>query len=352
MISAIERGVHLPGLEVLLTLSQALHIAPNEVLERLELGRGEFVDSAGLSYEEADRRAGECFWAGEHHRAVAYYDAILRHLVENGLPDPAELRRRTATTEIRRAAALRRCGASTAARAGVERAISITDDLPELQSQAYVVLVALLVQLGCLPLARDAAERAVELSRGCPPSVQGWAWVEKGEVLSASGRYAEARAAFLEARRHVRESGNRKHQISVEGNIGICLRGLERPQQARSRYLRAVKLARRFEIPAAEAFWLVELGRLAFDEGRLEQADAYAQAALSTAGADQQRLTRFRAEWLRHQVQRSRDPSDTDRHRVAYLRRLYTRLDQHRGVPEIQEFTRAYCTPGSAGGSS
>ena len=46
MISAVERGRHLPGLEVLLTLSQVLHISPNEVLERLELARVAAVDTA------------------------------------------------------------------------------------------------------------------------------------------------------------------------------------------------------------------------------------------------------------------------------------------------------------------
>ena len=120
---------------------------------------------------------------------------------------------------VRRAAALRRCGAMSAARGAVERAISLSDDMPEIQAQAYVVLVALLVHLGCLPLARDAADRAVQLSEQCDLRIQGWAWLEKGEVLAASDRFADAREAFLEARQRVHRSGDRQHQINVEGNI-------------------------------------------------------------------------------------------------------------------------------------
>jgi len=353
MISAIERGVHLPGLEVLLTLAQALHVPPAEVLERLELSRSGTVDTEGLSFEEIDRHAGRSFWSGDHRRSAAYYEAGLRWIAEHPDADAERQRRLVATTEIRCGTALRRCGAATAARAAVERAISMTDDMPDLQAQGYVVLTALLVQLGCLPLARDAGERAVEIAESCEPRVRGWAWIEKGEVLAASGCFSEARLAFLEARRFVREAGDRNHQINVEGNLGACLRGLGRNRQARGRFLGAVELARQFEVPAAEALWLVELGWLALDEQDLDQAEAYAQAALRIAGLMKHQLTQFRAEWLRHCIQRRRCPDDPDRHRVAHLRKLFTRLEQHRGIAEIREFKLKYCGSSSfVGGPS
>jgi len=344
MISAIERGVHMPGVEVLLTLAQTLHISPNEVIERLELCRGIDVETAGLTHEEADRRASKAFWAGDHRHAAAYYDSMLRNLEEQPLDDPNEHRRRVATLEIRRGTALRRCGITTTARSAIEHAIELADGDPDLQAQAYVVLVALLVQLGCLPLARDAADRAVQLAAGCEPRVQGWAWIEKGEVLAASGRFSDARKAFLEARRQVRLADDRNHQIHVEGNIGACLHGMGRPSQARQRYVKAVELAREFEVPAAESLWLLELSRLSLDERNLEQADSYAQASLKIAKAHDQLLTCFRAEWMRHRIHRLQHPDDADRHRLAYLRRLYTRLDQHRGIDEIREFKRAHCS--------
>jgi tetratricopeptide (TPR) repeat protein len=352
MISAIERGVHMPGVEVLLTLAQTLHISPNEVIERLELSRGIDIETSGLTHEEADRLASKAFWAGDHRRAAAYYDSMLRNLEDQPLDDPDDHRDRLTTIEIRRGTALRRCGITTTARSAIEHAIELADGNPELQAQAYVVLVALLVQLGCLPLARDAADRAVQLSANCEPKVKGWAWIEKGEVLSASGRFADARKAFLEARRQVRLAEDRNHQVHVEGNIGACLHGMGSLVQARHRYVKAVELAREFEMPAAEALWLLELSRLSLDEKHLDQADQYAQASLRIAKAEDQGLTCFRAEWMRHKIQRMQNPDETDRHRLAYLRRLYTRLDQHRGIDEIKEFRRAHCSPVGTKGRS
>jgi hypothetical protein len=95
-------------------------------------------------------------------------------------------------------------------------------------------------------------------------------------------------------------------------------------------------------MPASEALWTLELARLAHGLGQLEEADAQARSALRLAKSIDHRLTIFRAEWLRHVIRRRLDPLDTDRHRVAYLKRLYSRLDDHRGIDEVQEFREAY----------
>ena len=98
---------------------------------------------------------------------------------------------------------------------------------------------------------------------------------------------------------------------------------------------------------------VLELGRLALSRGRLDEADGLAAAALAIAKPRDHALVTFRAEWLRHAVQRHRDPADPDRHRLAYLKKLYTRIDEHGGVEEVREFKRRYCTPsGARGGSS
>ena len=353
-ISAVERGRHLPGLEVLLTLSQVLHISPNEVLERLELARVASVDAAELSLDELESRASESFWAGDHRHAAACYDAMLRKLEQDEAGDPRETTLRIARTELRRGTALRRCGATIAARGAVERAISLADGAPQIQAEAYVVLVALLDKLGCGPLARDAAERAVELAdQSDDPRVKGWARIEKGVVLMSCGRYDEARLTYVQARQWVRKANDKRHEIHVEGNIAGCLKELGRRQQARKRYLKAVALSRRYGVPSLEAVWFVELGCLALDEGELDGAESYALAALKIARPAEHLLTCFRAEWLRHRVQLRSKPEDPDRHRVAYLRRLYARLEDHRGIPEIQEFKTAYCKPPSnRGGTS
>ena len=339
---------------MLLTLSQVLHISPSEVLERLELARGESIDASGMSYEELDRQASQSFWSGDPRRAVACYDSMLSRLEEDPPPDAEELLHRTATTELRRGAALRRCGASVAARGGIERAITLSDGIPEIQVQAYLVLTALLVQLGRLPLARDASERALQLADDLTDvKLQGWAWIEKGEVLAAFGKHAEARDAFLAARKCIKQVGDFHHAIKIEGNIGHCLHELGRFDQARRRYLNAIALSRRHKVPAAEALWLVELGRLALHERQPADADASALAALRIAKSLDDLLCCFRAEWLRHLVHHERRPGESDRHRMAYLKKLYVQLEEHRGIEEIQQFKRAcHASPAPRRGKS
>jgi tetratricopeptide (TPR) repeat protein len=350
MISAVERGRHLPGLEVLLTISQVLHVAPTEILERLELAQTELPELGSFSPDELDRQAAERFWAGDYRGAVARYDALARRLAEQPVDDPREQTLRVVRTEIRRATALRRYGAMTAARAAVERAIALGDGNARLQAEAYVVLVAILAKAGCQPLARDAADRAVALAtESGEPAVIGWAWIERGVALSASGRIEEALRAFVEARGWVRRAGDRAHEINVEGNLGDCFARLGRLRYAKTRFLRAIVLARRRRIPASEAIWLVELGRVALRCDELDEADGCAVAALRIAKPAEQRLTCFRAEWLRHLVCRRRRPGDPDRHRVAYLKKLFVRLEEHRGIDEIAEFKRMHCGPQTRG---
>lgn len=243
-----------------------------------------------------------------------------------------------ARVEINRAAALRRLCALTAARSAAERAISLAEGLADLQTEAYIVLATLLVQMGRKPLARDAAGRAVALSKLAGPKARGMAGIVEGEVAYASGDFETARQAFVKARQFVRLADDHVHRINVEGNIGECLRELGRKRLARSRIVRAVKLARCHGIPASEAFWLVQLGRLALDDDALDDAERFALAALRIAKPSGHLLTIFRAEWTRHLISLQREGAD--RHRLAFLRRLYAQLNEHRGVEEIREFRR------------
>jgi hypothetical protein len=138
----------------------------------------------------------------------------------------------------------------------------------------------------------------------------------------------------------------------VAGNIGACLWRLGHPERARERFLEAVALARKHAVPASEAFWLVELGRLAYEREAFGEADAHAQAALALAKPRDLALTVFRAEWLRHLVRHEAAPHDPDRHRVAYLKRLYHRLADHQGHAEILEFRESYCRPAAERGTA
>ncbi len=173
---------------------------------------------------------------------------------------------------------------------------------------------------------------------GADLKTQGWAWIVKASSLYLAGKYEEARTAYLEARTCAVESNDRKHQTHIEGNIGACWLGLGQIAEARTWVRRAIALAHEEGQPALEASWLVELGKIAAQEKRYDEADSYARAALRLAKPLEHRMTVFRAEWLRHRLVKLRNPEESDRHRLAYVRKLFTLLDRHEGIEEVLEF--------------
>lgn len=341
-VSAIERGQNFPGLEAMLALSNVLQIDPKEVIERARLSAVVPLDVTGLDDRELERRASQLFWAGDYRRALAVYDAMVEKLALEEHDAPERLAERMATLEIRRATALKRAGALISAIASAERAIVVASRLPRVQADAYVVLADLQAQRGHLPLARDAAARAIELSRASGGTRSlAWAHMVEGRVNFLERRYDEALAAFHEARRGIESGGDVLHLTHVEGNIGMCHQALGDGDKARGWVERAVAIARENKQPGLEASWLVELGKLALEAGRPEQADTHARAALRVARRMDHALTRFRAEWLRYRIAAARKPGAADRRRLAVLRGLYSRLDQHEGIDEIHQFKRA-----------
>ena len=340
-ISAIERGQNFPGMEAMLALSNVLFVDPKELVERARLSTVVPVDITGLSYEELDRQATQYFWSGDFRRALSVYDALLEKLALEAPDDPAQVARRIANLEVRRATALRRAGALLSAIATAERAISLSNGLPNIQAQAYVVLAGLQAQRGHLPLARDAAERAIELASTVDDlRSQGWAWNVRAKVHYMSDEFEEARNAYLESRNLAQKSGDNHHLTHTEGNIGMCWYELGQIGEARKWLVRAVEQARHHVQPALEASWVVELGKIALAQDKPDEADRYAEAALRIAKPREHYLTIFRAEWLRYKVVRAREPANPDRHRVHYMRKLFLHLDQYEGIDEVQEFKR------------
>ncbi len=337
-VSSIERG-RMPNVEALVSLSSALNVDPTEVLERVRLATQVPVDITGLSYDALRERALALFWAGDYRKALSIYDAMLEQLILDPPKDPDELLQRRVRIEVNRASALRRCGALAGSRVAAERAVSLATTIPELQTEAYVVLAVVLEQAGLLPFAQDAAEHAVAISDGLPSHAH--AWFVKGEVLYASGAYAAARTTLVEARKLLRKAGDDKHLVHVEGSIGTCLLALGKRSQARKCFVEAVRLARKHGVPSIEASWLVELGRMALDDGDFDQADSLADGALRIAKPREQLLTVFRAEWLRHLIVQKTKPKSSDRHRLAFLRKLYNQVREHHGLKVIKEYEAA-----------
>jgi len=336
-ISAIERGQNFPGMEAMLALSNVLYVDPRELIERVRLATIVPIDVTGLSFAELEKKAAGHFWNGEFREALSVYDALLEMIALEQEQD-ATTQANLARLEVQRSAALRRTGALSAATATAERAIGLAKDEPAIQAEGYIVLAGLQCDRGLLPLAHDAADRAIELSAQADLKTQGWAWVVKASSLYLAGNYEEARQAYLEARKRAVESDDRKHQTHIEGNIGACWLGLGQVAEARTWVRRAVELARQEGQPALEASWLVELGKIAAQEKRYDEADNYAQAALRLAKPLEHRITVFRAEWLRHRLVKLTNPDQNDRHRLAYVRKLFLLLDRHEGIEEVLEF--------------
>jgi transcriptional regulator with XRE-family HTH domain len=348
-ISAIERGQNFPGMEAMLALSHVLYIDPKELVERARMSTVVPVDVTGMTYEDLEHRAEHYFWAGDFRQALSVYDAILEKIaLEGGIEDEASARR-IARLEIRRATALKRAGALLSAISTAERAIALGALYPDIQADAYVVLADLQCHRGHLPLASDAARRAVELAPRAGPQTRGWAHIVDGRVRFLSGRFEEARAAFLDARRCADESGDRQHLTHIDGNVGVCWMHLGDLTRAREWLDRALGHARENTQPALEASWLVEIGKVALASGDPTEADRLALAALRIARPREHSLTVFRAEWLRHRVV-ERTAGAADGPRLETLRKLLLQLDQHEGIEEIQEFKQSLLRARSGGG--
>jgi len=340
-ISAIERGQNFPGMEAMLALSHVLYVDPKELIERARMSSAAPVDVTGISLDELDRRASRYFWAGDFRRALAVYDAMLERIVLEPLDDPRATAERVAGLEIRRATALKRAGALLSAIATAERAIALSSDFPRIHAEAYIILADLQCQRGHLPLAQDAASKAVRLAERLDPQVRGWAWMVNAHVLYLRKEHEAARQAFEEARRQAERAGDERHLTHIDGDIGLCWLAAGRADEARQWIERAVESARRQAQPALEASWLVELGKIALDQGSLGEAEDHAAGALRIAKSRENLLTMFRAEWLRHRILRTIRPTERDRHRLTRLRKLFLHLDQHEGIEEVQAFKEA-----------
>jgi len=337
-IGAIERGDHQPGLTALIGLTRVLQIDPLQVLETAETFGPPRHELDGASREDLDRQATDLFWSGDFLGALSRYDTMLRLLLLEPATDTGKRSHLACEIELRRAGALRRCGAWLAARGAAERAISYAGSSPELQARAFTVLCEIHLELGQTALAELAARRAVELASGCAAEVHARASNARGRALERIERFREAREAYETARDLFRTSGDTIELILAEGRVGLCHVGLGQIKAAARAFQRAVDLARRHAAAPLEAQWLVELGRVALVEGRLSAAESLALAAHRIAKPREDALAIFRAEWLRHLVVRGRDPVAPDRNRLAALRKLLLRLGEHRTDRDVMEF--------------
>lgn len=309
-ISALEQGKHSPTAATIVAICKVLHVEPMEVIDRLEVAAGSGVPESA-SDADLEARLHECLAAEALHEALE----ILGRLCARE-PGPQRIE-----WTICRARTLGRLGALRAAKAVAERAVSLSSGDPARQADAYLALSEALARLDNLQLALDAAERAVERSH-CAAQIQGRARLQQGRVLQRAGRPEDARQAFVAGREQAAACGDMSLSIECEGSAGICLLELGRVREAHMRVLRCVERARRHDMPAREAHWLVELGRIALADGRIADAQRHADAALPLARRCAEWPIVFGATMLRHRITRRVDPADPDRRRVAYLKKI------------------------------
>ncbi len=333
MLSGIERGRHLPGLETLVTLCSVLHVDPSEVHDLVHAAADVSVNFDESTAEEVRERAKKRFWSGDYRQALALYNAMLRHLADSPPGDVADRDREHARVQILRATALRRMGAFSAARAAALRATTLAEGNPEIQAEGYVVLAGILSQTGDLPVAGDLARRAVSLVDGTDPATEGLAWHQVGAVDFRRGDHAAAYDAFRKARELVRGTRNENHLTHIEGNIGSCLLAMGRRSRARGQFVRAIELAKEYGSRLQEAGWTIQLGSLFLDESRHAEAENCARTALGLARRHAESLTIFRAQLLLHRARVQSGPTPANSGRLTRLRGLFQRV-RHRLSPE------------------
>jgi tetratricopeptide (TPR) repeat protein len=178
--------------------------------------------------------------------------------------------------------------------------------------------------------------------------------IEKGHAYWESKEYEQTRQAALRARDLADEAQDHLHMIHCEGNIGSCLAKLGRWKHAETYLRKAVNLSRTHRRPEKEALWLVELGRIVLAGERLDEAYGYAETALYMAQERELWGIAFRAVMLQHRIVRMRNPDDPDRHRLQYMKKLYSWMEEHTVDEDVADFLKEVggtLTPGKEGES-
>jgi tetratricopeptide (TPR) repeat protein len=273
--------------------------------------------------------------------AATTYAALLARLEHAGRPDDAGDEELQAEMEIRRAASLHRAGALKKARVAAERALAVAPGSQRIHATGHALLSELHLKSGNHPLAVMAAAKALELSEGLEARVGAWALCAQGRHHWAIRSFDEARLAFARAGELAARCGDEACGIQIAGNEGMCLLELGRLPQARAAVSRAAEQASRRGLPAIEASWFVGLARIALAQGAPEESTALAQRALEIARPRDLTLTVFRAEWLLQYLYTLAHPGESDRARLAALRRMRPSLADYDGDREVVDLREA-----------
>lgn len=342
-IGSIEKGQTSPQMVSIVAITEVLHIDPMEIIDRLKLAVAPPSGTEEMSWDDLDRQWRTFFHAGHFRETLAVLDRMAGMI--SGQTNTKEVTRRRAALELSRATTLKRLGALTAAKGSAERAITLSTEYPELHADSLTALSSIHVRLGNIPLGVHTANTAVELSANCGPGVACRALIEKGYAYWESQEYELARQAVLSARDLAKDAQDHQHMIHCEGNIGACLAKLGRWKHAEIQVTNALELSRTHKRPEKEALWLVELGRIVLAGERFDEAYGYAEMALHMAQERELWGIAFRAVMLQHRVVRIRNPREPDRHRLQYLKKLYSWMEEHTVDEDVADFLKEVGEP-------
>ena len=342
-ICDIERGCIMPGVESLVSLCEALQLDPREALERVSSS----TDLAGdlsiakMPFDELQRRNILLFRNGQYRASAAVCVAIVEQLEVDPSREPTERRRLCARFEVHRSVALKVSGNRRSAEAAARRALHFAAGAEDLQVEGLVVLAGLHGDEALRALAAAESEQAFRMAqaKGAPRQL-GFAWCTRARTLFDSDRLEEAAEAFRRAIDCTIQTGDVCNQSKSEGSLGTCLLHLGHPSAARRRYVKALELAREGGDRGSTATWQIEIGRVGLQMEELDEAERRAAAGLRIARSNDNPLTVFRGIWLQHQIAQRRNSRDPDRHRVAYLKRLYPSVRHHNTTDVIRDFRR------------
>ncbi len=348
-ICDIERGCNLPGIESLVSLCNVLQLDLRELVDRIVSPMQLAGDVAQSSIPELKRRVSLLYWNGQYRAMAAVCSVLLARIEAEPLSEPKDQQRLCVRIELSRSAALRRTGRFQAAEVAVRRSLHFAAGNIDFQADCLLSLARLHTDQAIYPLAQAESDLAIRLAeRGGSLRILAFAWAARAQYLHATLRLEEAAEANRRSRDYAIQVGDERLQAGAEGSLGSCLLDLGHPSAAFKRCAGAVELARKGGDRNGEATWQIETGFVALSLETPDEAERRAAAGLRIARNCDNLTTVFRGIWLQHRISRRRNSLKPDRHRIAYLKRLYPRVAGHKNVDVIREFRREILGLGDA----
>jgi len=206
------------------------------------------------------------------------FDAARRYfaLCIERSPDALQPRLQLALVELKFADAQRAAERVDEVLARVDAARQPRQALDALRLLGYVEL-----QRGRLDAAQAAFTRARALLDHGSPSQRAGVFVGEAQLASRSGRYAEAAAAFEQARALYAAAGDAIGESSAWNNIGVLERLRGRTAASEAALLRSLAIARERDVPWQQSLTVANLVQLRVGERRFREAVRLGEAALA-----------------------------------------------------------------------